>query len=179
MGQTRSLGRFGCLPGPARRELLPGPGPEEARREVANAKAVCAACPVRQACAEAGLYERFGVWGGLDEDECRALRRAEHKEPALNLCCDHAGPLSDDQHADALVMADIAAQVVLVLQADAPPEELAAALRAGADFHYVVHQAAGMVAAQLEVSVARSSGPVAGVRLRPRPFSHRRSQGRS
>ena len=125
---------------------------------------------MRQACAEAGLYERFGVWGGLDEDECRALRRAEHKEPALNLCCDHAGPLSDDQHADALVMADIAAQVVLVLQADAPPEELAAALRAGADFHYVVHQAAGMVAAQLEVSVREAL-----VRLRAYAFGHDRS----
>ena len=35
---------------------------------------------------------------------------------AHNLCRDRPGPLSDDQHADALVMADIAAQVVLVLQ---------------------------------------------------------------
>ena len=44
---------------------------------------------------------------------------------ALNLCCDRAGPLSDDQHADALVMADVAAQAVLVLQANAPPGQLA------------------------------------------------------
>ena len=40
---------------------------------------------------------------------------------ALNLCCDQPGPLSDDQHADALVMADIAAQAVLVLQATRRP----------------------------------------------------------
>ncbi len=75
---------------------------------------------------------------------------------ALNLCRDRPGPLSDDQHADALVMAGIAARSVLVLQADAPPGAVAAELETGADFHYVVHQAAGMVAAQLEVSVGQA-----------------------
>jgi hypothetical protein len=75
---------------------------------------------------------------------------------ALNLYCDRAGPLSDEQHADALVMADIAAQAVLVLQAHAPPGTLAVELEAAADFQYVVHQASGMVAAQLDVSVAHA-----------------------
>ena len=75
---------------------------------------------------------------------------------ALNLYRDRPGPLTDDQHADALVMADVAAQAVLVLQANAPPGKLAAALLAGADFHYVVHQASGMVAVQLDVSVAEA-----------------------
>jgi GAF domain-containing protein len=89
---------------------------------------------------------------------------------ALNLCCDREGPLSDDQHADALVMADIAAQAVLVLQADAPPGKLASALGAGADFHYVVHQAAGMVAAQLGVSVREAL-----VRLRAYAFGNDRA----
>jgi hypothetical protein len=89
---------------------------------------------------------------------------------ALNLCCDHPGPLSDDQHADALVMADIAAQAVLVLQANASPGQLAAALGAGADFHYVVHQASGMVAAQLDVSVGQAL-----VRLRAYAFGNNRS----
>jgi len=56
---------------------------KRARREVANARAVCSACPVRQACAQAGLYERFGVWGGLDEDDRRALRRAELRSLAV------------------------------------------------------------------------------------------------
>ena len=36
---------------------------------------------------------------------------------ALNLYRDRPGLLTDDQHADALVMADVAAQAVLVLQA--------------------------------------------------------------
>lgn len=75
---------------------------------------------------------------------------------ALNLYRDQPGALSDDQYADALVMADIAAQAVLILQAEAPPGKLAAALEAGADFHYAVHQATGMIAAQLEVSVAQA-----------------------
>src|SRR5688500_991797 len=39
---------------------------------------------------------------------------------ALNLYRDQPGPLDDEQHADALVMADVAAQAVLLLQANAP-----------------------------------------------------------
>jgi hypothetical protein len=85
---------------------------------------------------------------------------------ALNLYCDRSGPLTGDQHADALVMADVAAQAVLVLQANAPPGQVAAELEAGADFQYVVHQAAGMVAAQLDVSVGQAL-----IRLRAHAFA--------
>ena len=52
---------------------------------------------------------------------------------------------------------------------EAPPEQLAAELEAGADFHYVVHQAAGMVAAQLDVSVRQAL-----VRLRAYAFGNDR-----
>jgi GAF domain-containing protein len=86
---------------------------------------------------------------------------------ALNLYRDRPGPLSDDEHADALVMADVSAQAVLVLQADAPAGALAAALVAGAEFHYVVHQAAGMVAAQLDTSVTDAL-----IRLRAHAFGN-------
>jgi hypothetical protein len=75
---------------------------------------------------------------------------------ALNLYRDRSGPLDDEQHADALVMADVAAQAVLLLQVDAPPGKVASELEAGADFHLVVHQAAGMVAAQLDVTVGHA-----------------------
>jgi hypothetical protein len=75
---------------------------------------------------------------------------------ALNLYCDRPGELTGEQHADALVVADIAAQAVLVLQANAPPGQLAAELERGADFQYLVHQASGMVAAQLDVSVGHA-----------------------
>ena len=88
---------------------------------------------------------------------------------ALNLYSDRPGALSDDQHADALVMADVAAQAVLVLQADAPPGKLAAELEAGADFHYVVHQASGQVAAQLDISVGQAL-----IRLRGHAFGNNR-----
>jgi len=86
---------------------------------------------------------------------------------ALNLYRDRPGPLTDEQHADALVMADLAAQAVLLLQADAPPGSVAAALEAGADFQYVVHQAAGMVAVQLDVGVGHAL-----VRLRAYAFGN-------
>jgi len=43
----------------------------------AGAKFVCRRCPVRQPCAEAGRYERFGVWGGLTPDERRQQRKEE------------------------------------------------------------------------------------------------------
>ncbi len=86
---------------------------------------------------------------------------------ALDLYCDRPGPLSDEQHADALVMAEVAAQAVLVMQANAPPGRLAPELEAGGDFQYVVHQASGMVAAQLGVSLGHAL-----IRLRAYAFGN-------
>jgi len=88
---------------------------------------------------------------------------------ALNLYCDVPGELSDDQHADALVMADITAQALLLLQARAPVGTLATEFEEHANFQYVVHQASGMVAAQLEVSVAQAL-----IRLRAYAFGNDR-----
>jgi hypothetical protein len=67
-------------------------------------------------------------------------------------------------------MAGIVAQALLAIQANAPPGRLAAELEAGADFHYVVHQASGMVAAQLEVNVGQAL-----IRLRAYAFAGDRS----
>jgi len=88
---------------------------------------------------------------------------------ALNLYRAEPGPLTDDQHADALVMADIAAQALLVLQADAPPGQLGASLEEGSDFQHVVHQASGMVSAQLEITVGQAL-----IRLRAHAFGNDR-----
>ena len=46
-----------------------------------EAKAICAGCPVRQACLEHALghREREGVWGGLNERERRRLVRQRRK----------------------------------------------------------------------------------------------------
>ena len=64
-------------------------------------------------------------------------------------------------------MAGVAAQTILSIQANAPPGTLAAELELGADFHYVVHQATGMVAAQLEVGVGQAL-----IRLRAYAYAH-------
>jgi hypothetical protein len=90
---------------------------------------------------------------------------------AMNLYRDQTGALSDDQHADALVMADVAARSVLAMQAQAPPGALPVELEddAGANFQFVVHQASGMVAAQLEVSIVEAL-----IRLRAYAFANGR-----
>ena len=97
------------------------------------------------------------------------LRVGAARLGALNLYRDQPGPLTDEQHADALVLASLAAELILMLQAHAPPGLLATELEAGADFPYVVHQASGMVAAQLAVSVADAL-----VRLRAHAFANDR-----
>ncbi|MBK5223935.1 MAG: GAF and ANTAR domain-containing protein [Acidimicrobiia bacterium] len=88
---------------------------------------------------------------------------------ALNLYCDRPADLSVDQHADALVMAEVAAQALLIMQSHAPPDVLAIELERGSNFQHVVYQASGMVAAQLAVSVAQAM-----IRLRGHAFGHGR-----
>jgi GAF domain-containing protein/ANTAR domain-containing protein len=75
---------------------------------------------------------------------------------ALNLYRDRPGPLSEDQYADALVLADVAARAVLVMQGQAAPGALGPELEASGNFRFVVHQASGMVAAQLGVGVGEA-----------------------
>jgi hypothetical protein len=67
-------------------------------------------------------------------------------------------------------MADVAAHWVLDVQAGAPDGALAGKLEAGADFHYIVQNAAGMVSVQLGVSVTEAL-----IRLRAYAFSHDQS----
>lgn len=72
---------------------------------------------------------------------------------ALNLYRDHPGPLDDEQYADGIVLAGVAARAVLGMQAGASPGMLGTGLEVGSDFRFVVHQASGMVSAQLDVTV--------------------------
>jgi hypothetical protein len=85
---------------------------------------------------------------------------------ALNLYRDRPGPLTDDQHADALVLASVAARAVIGMQADADPGALGAELEVGTNFQFAVHQASGMVSVQLGVSVGQAL-----VRLRANAFA--------
>jgi hypothetical protein len=64
------------------------------------------------------------------------------------------------------VLADVAAEVILLIQARAPAGMLADELARSAELHVVVHQAAGMVAVQLGIGVADAL-----VRLRARAFA--------
>lgn len=50
----------------------PGHGWSDAQ----DAALVCARCPVRAQCLEAGMTELWGIWGGLSPLERRALSRA-------------------------------------------------------------------------------------------------------
>jgi len=97
------------------------------------------------------------------------MRQGGVRLGAIDLYRDQPGPLSDDQHADALVMADVVAAWVLDMQADAPPGALASELESGADFHFVVHNAAGKVSVQAGVSITEAL-----VRLRAFAFSNDR-----
>lgn len=89
---------------------------------------------------------------------------------ALNLYRDVPGSLADHQHADALLMSGIVAQALMFLQADAPAGTVAVELEANADFQFIVHQASGMVAAQLDVSVGQAL-----IRLRAYAFANDRT----
>ncbi len=86
---------------------------------------------------------------------------------ALNLYRDRPGPLGAQQHADALVLADVTAGWVLETQAGAPDGVLATALETEADFHFAVHNAAGVVSVQEGISVTEAL-----IRLRAFAYSN-------
>lgn len=53
-----------------------------ARAQLEEAKAVCAGCPVRGRCLDWAVLTGVdhGVWGGLSEDERRALKRRARRQ---------------------------------------------------------------------------------------------------
>jgi hypothetical protein len=120
-------------------------------------------------------------WPAFTAEAVRAGARAVFGFPmrigsvrlgALDLYRDSRGQLSDDQHADGLAIANVAAVWVLNGQAGAPPGSLATELEADSDFHFIVHNAAGIVSVQLDISVADAL-----IRLRAFAFSHERPLG--
>lgn len=62
----------------ANRLFFPGQG---CFAEMREAKAICAACPVRAECLEFALAtnQEFGIWGGASERERRRIRRRRHR----------------------------------------------------------------------------------------------------
>ena len=57
------------------------PGTDAYELQVAEAKKVCAACPVRAACLRWAMDSHFkdGVWGGTTPDERRLERRRRNR----------------------------------------------------------------------------------------------------
>ncbi len=88
---------------------------------------------------------------------------------ALNFYRDRPGPLSSSQHADALVLAEVTARWVLETQAGAAPDTVARELETSADFHFTVHNAAGIVSVQQDVSITEAL-----IRLRAFAFTNGR-----
>jgi GAF domain len=83
---------------------------------------------------------------------------------------DHVGELSAEELAYGLVFADVTTHMVLVLQAGAPADDLHEVLADEPPHWAEIHQATGMVSAQLDVSLSE-----AFVRLRARAFASDRS----
>lgn len=54
-----------------------------ALEQIAQAKAMCARCAVRNECRDWALAtnQDAGIWGGLTEDERRGLRRTQRRRP--------------------------------------------------------------------------------------------------
>jgi WhiB family redox-sensing transcriptional regulator len=52
-------------------------GRSSANSDVADAKAICRRCPVREECLEYALRhrEKFGIWGGMSERERRSYQK--------------------------------------------------------------------------------------------------------
>jgi len=89
---------------------------------------------------------------------------------ALNLYRDRPGALTASQHADALLLAGVAARAIIAIEVDAPPGSVNTELQVGTNFRFVVHQAAGMISVQLGISVADALA-----RLRAHAFAVSRS----
>ncbi len=126
--------------------------------------------------AEPDLTDPTRHWPGFTPPALEAGVRAIFSFPlragavcmgALDLYSDRIGALTDGQHADALVVADVVAKAVLTMQAQAPPGTPSTEITAGTDGRSVVHQAVGMVSAQIGVSVDEAL-----LRLRAHAFAN-------
>jgi GAF domain-containing protein len=86
---------------------------------------------------------------------------------ALNLYRASAGSLSDDEHADSLVVAGMIARTILSMQTGVTTGELSTQLESSANLRLAVHQASGMVSVQLDTTIADAL-----LRMRAHAFRH-------
>jgi hypothetical protein len=141
--------------------------------------------PCLQACASGSpvlmpdLTAEDGRWPAFVPAAVAAGVRAEFSVPlsvgpdgigTFDMCRDEPGMLSQHNLADALVAADIARQVVLSLQKPAGNPELATMLDMLGSDRLVIHQATGMIAAQIDATIVNALA-----RLRAAAFETGRS----
>jgi hypothetical protein len=110
------------------------------------------------------------VAAGVRAEFCLPLSAGPDGIGTIDLCRDEPGMLSDRHLADALVVADIARDAMLSLQEPTESADLGVLLDGvGAD-RIVVHQATGVIAAQLDESTVNALA-----RLRAAAFESGRS----
>jgi GAF domain-containing protein len=106
--------------------------------------------------------DRPGRWPAFSEGALSAGIRAAFGFPllvgracigALNLYHDAPGALTDEQSADALVVAHVLTRTILAWQSDASPGKLARQLERVPAHLAVVHQATGMITVHANVSL--------------------------
>lgn len=84
----------------------------------------------------------------------------------LTMYRDHRGDLSEDQYADASAAADVVTDAIITAQAAVPPGNLSRGLQVVGSDRAELHQATGMVAAQLGIGVGDAL-----LRLRARAYA--------
>lgn len=100
------------------------------------------------------------------------LRVGAARLGSLTLYHDRAGPLTTDAHADGLTAAGHVTEAILAMQADAPADMLAEGLADAGAHRAEVHQASGMISAQLGIGIVEAL-----VRLRSHAYATQRPIG--
>ena len=103
-----------------------------------------------------GTWPAFGpaaTAAGIGATFAFPLRSGAVRLGALTLYRRHAGAISTDHHADALVVAQLALDVVLAMQSGRDDDELDQLLTAYTGTTAQIHQASGIVSVQLAVPV--------------------------
>jgi hypothetical protein len=112
-------------------------------------------------------FAEAGVQAGVRAVFAFPLQLGAASLGVLALYRNQPAPLSDEELALGLVLAEVATQTILGLQAGAPAEQLHVLLAEEPAHWAEIHQATGMISAQLEVSLDE-----AFVRLRSFAFAN-------
>jgi hypothetical protein len=88
---------------------------------------------------------------------------------AMTLYRNDTGDLTEEQLTDGLVLADLVTEILLTIQLGSPVDDLVARLHRGGGGRVEIHQATGMVAAQLSASPADALS-----RMRARAWAEQR-----